>query len=62
MKFRNNYKVFNGQMTIAETEFPNMLEIKWSLGEKYAILKADLTGHDFEILYFEEGKEKKLDL
>jgi len=62
MKFRNDYNVFNGQMTIAETEFPNMLEIKWSLGDKYAILKADLAVHDFEILYFEEGQEKKLNL
>jgi sucrose phosphorylase len=62
MKFRNDYNVFKGQMTIAETEFPNMLEIKWSLGDKYAVLKADLAVHDFEILYFEEGQEKKLNL
>jgi len=62
MKFRNSYDVFKGQMSIAETEFPNVLEIKWSLGKKYAVLKADLAVHDFEIFYYEDGKEKKLNL
>jgi sucrose phosphorylase len=60
MKFRNNYKVFDGEMDILETESASNLKIKWSSNDKYAILDANLKTYDFSIKYFENGIEKKL--
>ena len=62
MKFRNEYKVFDGNMEILDTEDENNLKIKWSDNDKYAVLDADLKTFKFDIRYFDDNLEKELNL
>lgn len=66
MEFRNKYDVFNGNMTIVDNGFEDLLEIKWVDGDKKASLKADLKTYNFDIEYriINNGKIEnvKLDL
>ena len=50
MHFRNNYKAFDGECVIAETE-DKILEIKRNSACFEAILRADLSTYEFCILY-----------
>ncbi|MDM8533787.1 sucrose phosphorylase [Clostridiaceae bacterium HSG29] len=60
MKFRNEFKVFDGEMEIVDSNSKNELIVKWTNGEQYAILEADLETYDFEIKYFKNNSEKIL--
>ena len=62
MKFRNDYKVFDGEMEIVDTNSKNDLIVKWFDENNYAILEANLKTYDFKIKYFEGNLEKVLAL
>lgn len=62
MRFRNAYDVFDGHMTINEEVDKNILEVTWSKADKYATLSANLESYEFDIIYSDEGFEKKLQL
>jgi len=47
MKFRNDYKVFDGEMEIVDTNSKNDLIVKWFDENNYAILEANLKTYDF---------------
>lgn len=53
MRFRNEYPVFDGSMTVEETD-DHILKIRWEDGEKAAVLTADLEAVSFEIRYVDK--------
>lgn len=58
MRFRNEYPVFDGQMTLPECEDSRLL-VEWKDGPYRALLDADLTNDSFVIRYLDEtGTEK----
>lgn len=62
MQFRNEYPVFDGRMTVPDTE-PSVLEIIWEDGAYRAALHADLADRTFTVRYTDrEGREKCLHL
>ena len=62
MQFRNEYPVFEGEMTVHNTP-DERLWISWMAGPCRADLKAELKSHSFAITYLDrEGCEKALDL
>ncbi|BEP28376.1 sucrose phosphorylase [Helicovermis profundi] len=60
IRFRNDYKAFDGDFTIVDNSENHILNLKWNNGEFEAVLKANLKTYDFEIKYFENGIYKKL--
>lgn len=62
MRFRNDYKAFDGECLISETE-DNILEIHRITGEYEAVLCADLSTYEFKVLYkAENGDMVQLEL
>ena len=62
MQFRNEYPVFDGEMTVHDAP-DEYLWISWKEGQYRADLKANLKDHSFVITYLDhEGVEKILDL
>lgn len=62
MQFRNEYPVFDGEMTVHDAPDEH-LWISWKEGQYRADLKANLKDHSFVITYLDhEGVEKILDL
>lgn len=53
MRFRNTYPVFDGVMTVADTE-DSVLQITWEDGNYLASLRADLVTKAFTIRYRKE--------
>ena len=62
MQFRNEYPVFDGEMTVHDAP-DEYLWISWKEGQYRADLKANLKDHSFVITYLDHrGVEKILDL
>lgn len=59
MRFRNEYPVFDGAMTLGDTP-DHLLEITWQAEGLCAVLKADLEMGDFTISYLDENGEMKV--
>ena len=62
MQFRNDYPVFDGDMTVHDTA-DDIIQISWQAGALKATLTTRLTEKGFEITYIDkEGGERKLTL
>lgn len=62
MQFRNAYPVFDGEMTVHDTE-DDIIKISWQEKALRATLTAKLKEHSFVITYLDkEGMEKELTL
>lgn len=62
MRFRNEYPVFDGEMTIGDTT-DDILKIVWQDKELCAVLTADMRDNGFAIEYLDEHKKmKKLEI
>lgn len=59
MQFRNEYPVFDGQMTVSDTK-PDKLEIIWEDGGLWAALQADLKERTFEVHYLDRTGGKQM--
>lgn len=59
MRFRNNHPAFEGDFLIKETT-KNTLVIRRNYGENYAELSVDFITKEWNIIYSEEGQEKRL--
>ncbi|WFR58327.1 sucrose phosphorylase [Anaerocolumna sp. AGMB13025] len=59
MRFRNNHPAFEGDFQIKEST-QNTLVIKRNYGENYAELSVDFITKEWNIIYSEEGQEKRL--
>ncbi len=53
MIFRNTYEAFQGDFQILDTCQENLLQLSWKKDLFEAILKADLTSHQFVIHYYD---------
>ena len=64
MRFRNQYKVFDGRFTVGADQGNGTLEMTWEEGDLYARLSADFKTHAFQISYFDpaESHEQVLEL
>lgn len=62
MQFRNEYPVFDGEMTVHDTA-DDMIRITWQEGTFKATLTARLRENGFDIVYLDQdGRERTLTL
>lgn len=54
MRFRNDYKAFDGECIISETD-DKTLEIRRVSGDYEAVLSANMSTHEFKVLYKDES-------
>lgn len=59
MRFRNEYPVFDGQMSLPECSDDRLL-VEWEDGPYRALLDADLAKDRFEIRYLDENGTKQI--
>jgi len=57
IRLRNTAKAFSGKVTFLETS-EKELNIRWTNGDEFVQLNANLKTHRFSIRYSEEGEEK----
>lgn len=64
MRFRNQYKVFDGRFTVGADRGNGTLEMTWEDRDLYARLTADFKTHAFQVVYFDpaENREQVLEL